>query len=213
MRLVVFDLDHTLLTVNSSFHFGSFLYRQNFFSFLTLVNCLWGYTRHKWLGMSINDLHYKLFSNLFEGRVFADVHRHVDQFLTESLSNMLYEPVVQRLRKAQSQGDYVLILSSAPDFLVKEIAHRLKVHDWKATVYQCDAEGKMSAVTQVIEGKDKAHYVKVLADQLNLSRSAITVYSDSYLDLPILKIAGQAIGVGPDYRLKRICLQNGWEIL
>jgi phosphoserine phosphatase len=64
-----------------------------------------------------------------------------------------------------------------------------------------------------MEGQNKADYLKGLIQQLNMDRTAITVYSDSYLDLPLLNMAGRAIGVGPDHRLKRICLQKGWEIL
>lgn len=212
MRLIVFDLDHTLLNANSSFRFGSFLYRHKFFSFKTLLGCLSDYIRHKWLGMTIHDLHAQTFARLFEGCLLADIDHYVDIFLTESLNDMLHEPVVQRLKVAQKQGDYILILSSSPDFLVKEIARRLQVMDWKATIYESDQQGVLIAV-HVMCGEDKAQYVKKLADQMSLSRSDITVYSDSHLDLPILKMAGQAVAVGPNFYLKRLCLQNGWEIL
>lgn len=213
MNLVVFDLDHTLLTANSSFRFGTFLYRQKFFPFWTLLLCLSHYARHKWGGMSVQTLHAKSFAHLFKGRNLSDICEHVDKFLTENLQSMLYLPVVERLKAAQERGDAVLILSSSPDFLVREIARRLHVPRWKATIYQRDHDGSLSAVSHVMEGEDKAQYVKGLADQMHLPLSSITVYSDSILDLPVLKIAGKAIGVLPDSHLKRICLENGWEIL
>lgn len=212
-RLTVFDLDHTLLTANSSFRFGSFLYRQRFFSFWTLLGCLSDYARYKWLGMSIHDLHIKTFSRLFKKRCSLHLRRYVVQFLNESLDKMLYAPAVQRLNQALAQGDYVLILSSAPDFLVEEIASRLQICHWKATIYQLNEKEEFIAIAQVMEGQDKAQYLKELSTHMQLLQSAITVYSDSHLDLPILKMAGQAIAVRPDSHLKRICLQNGWEIL
>lgn len=213
MRLTIFDLDHTLLTANSSFRFGFFLFRKRFFSLWTLLTCCAIYARHKWLGMSIHQLHSKTFARLFKGCLLADISRYVNQFLIESLSAMLNDSVVQRLKQAQNQGDHVLILSSSPDFLVKAIAGRLQVPHWSATIYECDEKGKLSAIKQVMEGQDKADYLKKLMDQLQVAQSALTVYSDSYLDLPILKMAGKAIAVGPDSHLKRISLQNGWEIL
>jgi HAD superfamily hydrolase (TIGR01490 family) len=213
VRLVVFDLDHTLLIANSSFRFGAYLYRHHFYSLWSLLGCVSDYARHKWMGMSIHDLHMKTFVRLFAGRSLADVRQHVTQFLAVSLDPMLYPPVMQRLRQAQAQGDYVVILSSSPDFLVGEIAQRLQILYWKATVYRSDEKGILTAISQVLEGEDKAHYLKELAFSMSLPSSAITVYSDSYLDLPILKMAGKAIGVGPDSHLKQICLQNGWEIL
>jgi HAD superfamily hydrolase (TIGR01490 family) len=213
MRLIVFDLDHTLLTTNSSFQFGFYLYRQKFFSFWTLLWCLSDYARHKWGNLSIQTLHGKSFRRLFKGRPLMEITQHVVKFLTESLAVMLYAPVVQRLKEAQDRGDRVIILSSSPDFLVGEISRRLDVEHWKATGYQADEKGKFIAISHVMEGQDKAQYVKRLAEQLQLPLSAITVYSDSYLDLPVLKMGGEAIGVRPDDRLKRICLQNGWEMI
>lgn len=213
MGLIVFDLDHTLLTVNSSFRFGFYLYRQHFFSFWTLLQSLIDYMKHKWWGMSVQILHIKSFERLFKGHSLSEIHHHVDQFLTNELASLFYAPVMQRLKAAQERGDHVIILSSSPDFLVGEIAKRLQVQNWQATIYQTDDQGKLSTISHVMDGQDKALYVKQLADQMKLPLSEMTVYSDSYLDLPILKIAGRAIGVVPDYRLKRVCLQNGWEIL
>ncbi len=213
MALSVFDLDHTLLKVNSSYHFGSYLYRQKFFSFSKLLACLSDYACHKWLGLSIQALHTKTFNRLFKGCALSDIQNHVDQFLTEHLTSMLYQPAVQRLQLARAQGENLLILSSSPDFLVGAIARRLQVERWKATTYQVDSQGNFQAIIKVIEGQDKAYFVKDLALQMSIPFSRVTVYSDSHLDLPVLKIAGRAIGVVPDSHLKRICLQKGWEIL
>lgn len=213
MKLIVFDLDHTLLVANSSFRFGIFLYQQKIFSFWTLLGCLHDYARHKWLGMSVQTLHARTFSRLFKGACSKEIRRHVDQFLTAELTSMLYAPVIQRLQAAQARGDLVLILSSSPDFLVEAIAERLQVPQWEATRYQIDKEGKFAAITSVMEGENKAHYVQGLVAQLPISLSNVTVYSDSHLDVPLLQLAGQAVGVRPDHRLRRICEQNGWEIL
>lgn len=173
------------------------------------------YSRHRWLGMSIHDLHHQIFDSLFKGRTLSLIELYAAQFVRESLKGMIYLPAIKRLKEAQSRGDYVLILSSSPDFLVREIAHALGVNHWKATKYEANNEGerKLMAISHVMEGLDKADVLINLSRDLELPHSAITVYSDSYLDLPILKMAGRAIAVKPDSRLKTICLQNGWEIL
>lgn len=213
MRLIVFDLDHTLLTANSSFRFGSFLYQQNFFPFWALLKALTAYARHKWLRMSIHDLHWKTFLYLFKGRSIVDVQAYVNRFLDVALDDMLYSPAINRLKQAQARGDKVLILSSSPHFLVEPIAKRLNVQNWQATLYQSNEQGILIGIAQAFEGEYKADYLKQFSTELNFHRSDMTVYSDSHLDLPILKMAGQAIGVRPDSHLTEICLQNGWEIL
>ena len=211
--MIVFDLDHTLLSANSSFRFGLFLYRKNFFPFWTLLACLTDYARHKWLGMSLQNLHTRTFSRLFKGRTHLEISSHADQFLNENLSSLLFQPVFKRLKEAQSQEQPVLILSSSPDFLVREIAKRLEVNQWKGTPYLLDPEGRFCAISTVIDGVYKALYVKNLSVQLSLPLSAMTAYSDSALDLPLLTLVGRPIAVNPDSRLKKHCQKRGWEIL
>jgi len=211
--LIVFDLDHTLLKANISFRFGQFLYQQNFFSLWTLLGCLSDYARHQWVGMSLSALHTRTFVRLFNGRALSDLCDHADQFLTESLPSLLSDPVLQRLRKGQKEGKDILILSSSPDFLVREVARHLHVPEGRGTLYQVNSEGKLIAVLHVMDGQAKADNLREVVDRRQLPSSAITVYSDSHLDLPLLRMAGEAIGVRPDGRLRRVCLENGWEIM
>ncbi|CUI16262.1 conserved hypothetical protein [Candidatus Protochlamydia naegleriophila] len=212
MRLSVFDLDHTLLTVNSSYHFGAYLYRQNFFAFPSLLASLFYYARHKLFGLSIQKLHQKTFQLLFKGVSAEELQTYASIFFEQHLMGKFYQPALQRLREAQKNGDYTLILSSSPDFLVKPIAEWLGVDAWQATIYAVDC-GRMSLLESILDGQDKANYLVKLAQEMGVSSSSITVYSDSYLDLPILKMAGRAIGVVPDFYLKRICHEKGWEII
>lgn len=213
LRLNVFDLDHTLLKANSSYRFGAYLYRQRFFSWPVLAYCLSVYACHQ-LGMiSIPSIHKKIFSLLFKGRAIEDIAYHVEQFLDQELKIMLYHPAIARLQEAQRNGYWTMILSSSPDFLVQPIAARLGVKEWKASLYRKDERGRLIEITEIIEGQGKADYVSFLIKQFNIPSSHVTVYSDSYLDLPLLKLAGNAIGVVPDKFLRRICLENGWEMI
>lgn len=211
--LHVFDLDHTLLTANSSYHFGAYLYRQHFFGFPVLVKCLREYAFHRYLGTSFQTLHDKIFAYLFKGRAIEEIIFHLNDFLSQSLSSFIYKPAMDRLEEAQRRKEEVFILSSSPDFLVQGIAKRLGVLNWGGTTYQVNPQGYLSAVTFVMEGERKAEGIQKWANQKNLSLDDVIAYSDSYLDLPLLKMVGKPVGVRPDRRLRQICLKEGWEIL
>lgn len=213
MRLSVFDLDHTLLKENCSYRFGAYLYKQGALSFFSLIACLWYYARHKFFYLSLHQTHQKIFNRLFRGRHFQEIQDHADSFLKECLAKLYYPPVLNRLFEAIKRGDYTLILSSSPDFLVKGIARELGISAWQGTVYEVDEQGFFSHVSHVLDGCGKVDFVKLLAGRLHLDPRLMIAYSDSHLDLPILKIAGTAIGVKPDYHLKRVCLDLGWEII
>jgi len=212
-KLIVFDLDHTLLKHNCSYAFGHYLYGQNKLNFSQLCVCLTAYIRHKWLGFSLQNLHQLTFDCLFKDFSISQLQQLVHQFLDENFHSLLNLPVIERLKEAQQQEETVILLSSSPDFLVEALAERLKIAHWGATVYQVNLEKKLSHLSFVMGGKEKANYLSHHLHQHELPSSIVTVYSDSYLDLPLLKMAGQVIGVKPDRRLKHLCHQNQWEIL
>lgn len=213
MQISIFDLDHTLLKVNSSYRFGNYLYRQKWISFSALTTCLANYAFHKLLGLSIEKTHRNIFKALFQDRSLFEIEQKVSLFLDQELENLLYQPAIRRLMQAQKKGEHIVILSSSPDFLVSAIADRLSVTDWKATSYSSNRQGYLENISKTLEGEDKAEYMDALAHQFNTPLSSMTFYSDSLLDLPALQKAGKAVGVMPDRRLKGICYKNGWEIL
>lgn len=211
--LSVFDLDHTLFTINSTHHFGLYLRRQRVISLFSLLYCLFCYYRHKLFGMSLEDLHNKVFNKVFCGVPVSLLEQHMKSFLEESFQGACYVPSVSRLNKVKEEGHYVIILSNAPEFVVAPIAQRFGVHEWRGSRYDVDDEGDLVGINGLIEGKDKAKYVIMLADHLKIPKKNISAYTDSYLDLPLLECVGTAVGVQPEKKLYKWCHQHNCEIL
>jgi len=209
----LFDLDHTLLKENSSFSFGAYLYREGFFNTLKMLKLASVYALHKLGLLSLASLHKKIFQKLFHEKSASQFQRLVDDFLDKSFHELLHMPAVDCLIKAQQRGDFIAILSNSPDFLVAKIANRLNVHFWKASIYSLDDKGNFSHISAFLEGKEKAIWMKKQALKFDILDVNISAYSDSILDLPFLEAAGEAIGVNPDKRLRKLCLRKGWKIL
>lgn len=159
------------------------------------------------------DLHRHIFALLFRGRKMAEVQAQVSLFLTQSWEEMLNFPVFQELMAAKQRGAECALFSSAPSFMVEAVAQRLGISCWIATHYQVDASGCFTAVSAVVEGREKAKRLQKMAAERGVAQSDIVAYSDSYLDLPLLEAAGKPIAVAPDRKLKQICKQKGWRIL
>ncbi len=210
-KLVVFDLDHTLLKINCSYHFGSFLYSKNFFSVLALLKCLFAYSRYKWFNLPISDLHLKTFETIFKDRQQSEIESYVDIFLKKYFEKILNPFVLEKLLEEQKNGSIVMILSSSPDFLVGSIARLLSVNFWKATTYHIDSNGKLNSISEIMEGGNKATYLKQFKKEH--ATSSTIVYTDSIHDLPLLEIANVRIAVNPDSQLKSLCHQNDWEVM
>lgn len=213
-HISAFDLDHTLIRTNCAFHFGAYLCRKRYRPSGILFLLLIAYFLLTIKLLSISRLHKLAFKWLFKGVDSKDVAGWVEEYLKEYLNlEQLYTPAVERLKAAKANGDLTLILSSSPSFLVEPIAKFFEVDDWYATVYSTDHLGKYAAIDKIVLGEDKAAYMRSCYREHHLTREAATAYSDSSSDLAFLDACGNAVGVNPDWKLRRLCQKKRWVII
>ncbi len=209
MKLVVFDFDHTLITVNSSFRYYFFLREKKIFSYMSIFKVMPYYLRYHFLKLSPEILHRMIFENFLMGMNFSEVTQYVNEFWDKYFNYYCYAPAIKRLKEAQNNNDHVVLLSNSPDFLIAPIAKRLNVDEYKATVYGVDENDKFTDICKMVTGNFKKEYVLNIAKNLNIKE--IAAYSDSIWDLPLLKCASEAIVVNPDISLTKIYKLNKWK--
>lgn len=212
-HISAFDLDHTLFSDNSGFRFGLYLYRKRLYSFRHLLAIFFVYILVYCGLLSLKNLHQVGFKYLFRGQSEPLVKQWIEDFLNEDFEKCLYKPALDKLREAQSAGHLTIILSNSPDFIVEAVAKRLGIPQWRSTEYALDKERRFCHILRIMYGEDKATAVEELRKEYRLTKSAVTAYTDSHLDLPFLMIAGTAIGVNPDRQLRAICKKNNWPII
>ena len=212
-HISAFDLDHTLLSINSSYQFGYYLYKKNVFSTSKLCYLLTKYFFHKLNILSINQLHQVTFNTIFLNQNSCKINELAEDFIDEFLNSYYYKPALEKLSEAKENNHFTLLLSSSPCFLVKIIAKKLQFDDWLATTYASNSSGNFSNIANILLGKDKAIYLENKRTLLGIPVSQTYAYSDSYLDIDFLKSAGKAICVKPDKKLKHISVKNNWEII
>lgn len=208
-----FDLDNTLISSNSSYDFGKYLCKHRYLPVSSLFYIV-GYSLSHTTGLlSIERLHHCAFERLFKGRSAQDIRLIAMDFLDEFFGSMLYVPAIEALRLAQDRGHLTVLLSSGPEFLVGEIAKRLNIPLWHSTQYAIDKDSHFCHISKLMLGADKARILENLRQQFAIRLEDTFAYSDSHLDLPMLKAAGNAIAVNPNKRLRRLCQHNLWPIL
>lgn len=212
-RLTVFDLDHTLVTGNSSFNFCLYLVSKNVLPWFSLAYAFIYYIRHHLFGLSLEKLHSRIFRLLLCGKSLSVLEDHVDIFVEKYLAKAVNVSTLLQLRLAQHLGHYTLILSNSPNFLVEAFARSLGVDEWRATQYGTDEHRTLSQIDSILQGEDKANCVNEIASRLEIDKTHVTAYSDSYLDLPFLLSAGNPIVVSPDRKLRKYSCVNQWTVL
>ncbi|HRD55183.1 MAG TPA: HAD-IB family phosphatase [Parachlamydiaceae bacterium] len=212
-KISLFDLDHTLLSANSSFLFGSYLHKRGVFKTNKWLKLACLYFLHKLNFITLFQLQAKAFQDFFLGRKADSLISHRDAFISHHLKKHLYTPSIERLEKAKKQGHHVYILSNSPDFIVAPIAAYFGVENWKSTIYALNEKGEFSFISSFFEGNDKADCLKKILASFNLEKENSIAYSDSILDRAFLEAAGKAVAVNPDKKLKQLAVQNNWEII
>lgn len=216
--LHVFDLDHTLLTGNSSAFFFRFLNDHGCFSLSDRLRVM-AYGIGYWANvLSMETIHRKVFHHFYVGKPASLFSCYLEEFLQEHIPPLCSPVLLTHLKKLQKEpGTLVAIFSASPEMLVEPIARLLGFHIWAGTRYPfCSVLGEMvydsEGRIQVLSGECKAMMLEQLAKRYEIPMESTVAYSDHIDDLPFLEKAGTAVAVAPSFRLARIARARGWQI-
>ncbi len=217
-NLALFDLDHTLLPLDSDHEFGEFIIRQG------LVDGE-DYRRR-------NDNFYQQYR---EGTLVLDdyiafstsVWRQMDEQAQQALQQAFMADVIlpavrpeaiELVERHRAQGDLLAIVTATNEFVTRPIADAFNVDDLIAVRLARDAQGR---VTGQIDGVPSFRDGKItrveqwLADQgRHLGQfERVSFYSDSPNDLPLLERATDPVATNPSTELEAVAQARGWRIL
>ena len=205
-----FDLDRTLVRINSSFRFSIQLVLGRKLPFFAIFHSFLFYMRHTAGWLSLEDMHQKVFSCHLKGYPLDVLKEEVKRFITKFKESDFYLPVFQHFKHAQEMGHYTVLLSSSPNFLVKPLSEFFGFDESFASVYEVDKENNLCHISSILQGVGKAKILTDLAEKMGVAMENTIAYSDSYLDLPFLQEAGVAVAVNPEKKLRRISQKKKW---
>jgi phosphoserine phosphatase len=136
-------------------------------------------------------------------------------FVADNLDALLRKDAPAWLEKMRDSE--ILLLSTSSDFLVQAVADHLNSRlslsmVARGTTYNVDGMF-FKSVAEIFDGFAKRAFLHDFIEKKGLSQSAITVYSDSILDLPLFEAAASCVAVAPDRRLRAVANERSWTIL
>ena len=217
-RLALFDLDHTLLPLDSDHGWGEFTMQI-------------GWCDRAEFGRR-NDA---FFQDYLAGRL--DIHDYVrfateavvqrgpqaaaaahQRFMDEIIRPAIRPAAIELVRRHQQAGDVVVITSATNEFVTRPIAQALGFEHLLAVELQTGADGwyngQIQGVPSFREGKVTrlANWLAERGSHLNhIERSVF--YSDSINDLPLLEQVQKPVATNPDAHLLSIAQERGWPVL
>lgn len=218
MRLALFDLDHTLIPLDSDYAWGQFTVTLGWRDAETHTRANDAfYEQYKAGTLDIHDyIRFSVAPLAEHGPQGADAaHR---RFMDEVIGPALRPEALDLVRRHEAAGDQVLIVTATNEFITRPIAHAFGVSELIAIDLERDAAGNptggIRGVPSFREGKVARVEQWLSARGLDWSRvEHSTFYSDSINDLPLLEKVHEPVATNPDDRLRAIAAERGWRVL
>ena len=212
IKLVIFDLDDTLLCADSEFHFTKYILKQGMLDKDFYLKKIKAFDKDYRSG-NLNFKDYMRFLLLpLIGKSRNEVDLLVTSFISSAKDILIDDLTFELLEKHKK--DEVLIASGALDFIVKGFADYFGVEEFLGTKTEF-VEDKVTGETTGEPNFDKGKLVHVLEwcrkKKLNIEKA--TFYTDSIHDLPLVEKCKNSIVVSPDEKLKEHAEKNNLKII
>jgi HAD superfamily hydrolase (TIGR01490 family) len=210
-----FDLDKTLMAGSSGIFFARAAYETGMISRGRLARDVWENLRFRLRG-STDDRADEVRRRV--GEMIKDVRvRDLERLSPRVLAGVLprlYPQMLERAYAHQDEGVPVYISTAASQEMADLLARVLAF------------DGGLGSRSEVVDGRytgrpagpfnyreGKVLSMREIAEREGIDLAASYAYSDSESDLPMLRAVRHAVVVNPDTALRRIAIEEGWEVL
>ena len=214
-KLVIFDLDNTILNGDSDYSWINFLINENYVDKHEYEKRNQYFYDQYYEGNLDYDEWAEFALSTMKGKTPFDLEEPLSKFLSTVIEPMINIYALRLLHNHHHDNDIMLLASATNSVLVEPIARRLGFENIVATeveiidgVYTGKVYGRPAL------GQGKLTKVEEWATQNNIKdfKDAI-FYSDSINDLPLLSEVGVPIAVNPDDQLRNLSIKNNWEVI
>jgi len=218
MNLCLFDLDHTLLPLDSDHEFGEFLIRIGLADPVSYRARNDGFYRQYVEGTLKLSEYIEFTTSIWRTLSVKDQQALQSRFMGEVILPAIQPQAVSLVREHEAQGDLVAIVTATNEFVTRPIAEAFGVPELLAVRLVRDSlgqvTGEIDGVPSFREGKITRVEQWLAERQLKLADfERVSFYSDSPNDLPLLELASDPVATNPSPALESIATERGWRIL
>jgi HAD superfamily hydrolase (TIGR01490 family) len=220
-QIALFDLDHTLLPIDSDHEWGRFLAKIGVVDseYYAKQNERF-YADYKAGRLDIYAfLEFALKPLAAHSR--AQLNEWHLQFMEEVIQPQLKPSAFDLVKRHQDAGDLCCVVTATNSFVTRPIVTAFHIDHLIATEPEVIGDpltgnfsGKVLGLPNFKEGKVTRLEAWLKAQELSLSSvQSSYFYSDSINDLPLLEKASHPVATNPDSRLREHAMNKQWPIL
>jgi len=216
--LALFDLDHTLLPIDSDYEWGQFLVREK------VVDAAEHQRRNdaffaQYNAGTLDPVEYLEFAlgtlARFDPAHLKDLQA---QYMRDVVKPAIRPKALDLVRKHQDAGDLVAIITATNAFVTAPIAREFGVDHLIAARPELDERGHPTGklAGTPTQGHGKVTHMHAWLDGLGRPFDSFTrswFYSDSHNDIPLLSVVSHPVATNPSGKLNQHANALGWTSL
>ena len=216
-KLALFDLDHTLIPIDSDYEWGEFTIALGWCDATEFKrrNAEF-FAQYRAGTLDVHDYVRFATQAIREQGALKSTAAH-QQFMSDVVQKAITRQARELVDGHRRAGDELVIVTATNEFVTRPIAHAFGVHELIAVELEQDAHGNL---TGEIKGTPSAREGKVTrmeqwleARKLRWSDVETTFYTDSMNDLALLEKVNRPVAANPDEGLRALATERGWRIL
>ncbi|MFZ5443256.1 MAG: HAD family hydrolase [Myxococcota bacterium] len=215
MRLAFFDLDKTILSVNSGtlwvrreVALGHLSKRQALRAAAWLARYTLGFaSAEQMVADAVAEL---------TGTAAAPIRERTERFFEEEVRGTYRPGALEAIERHRRDGHRLVMLTSSTNYLAGLVAAELRFDAVLCNELGVDARTGLhtgQVVGGVCFGPGKLPHAEAEARRAGQALRDAVFYTDSYSDLAVLEAVGEAVAVNPDPRLRRHAQKRGWRVV
>ncbi|CAN5310659.1 HAD family hydrolase [soil metagenome] len=218
MNLALFDLDHTLIPLDSDFEWGQFLSRIGAVEPLEFAKRNTDFFAQYQAG-TLDPVEYLEFAL---GTLAKFPRKQLDawqgQFMQEVITPAILPVALDLVRRHQDSGDLVAIITATNSYVTAPISKAFGVTHLIAADPEYTPEGEVTGrlLGTPTFGAGKVTRTKSWLEAMGKSLSDFersAFYSDSQNDIPLMSIVTHPVATNPNAKLAAHAKSQGWPVL
>ena len=217
-NLALFDLDHTLLPIDSDYEWGQFLVRTGAVDPIAFKRANDDFFAQYQAG-TLDPVEYLEFAL---GTLARFPRPELDamhaRFMREVIEPAITPQAIKLLRDHMDAGDLVCIITATNHFVTAPIARALGVEHLIAAMPEQDANGNLTGklLGAPTSGPGKVTHTHAWLAKMGMpldSFGSSHFYSDSHNDIPLLSVVTHPVATNPNAALSTHATRLGWPSL
>ena len=211
IQAAFFDMDRTLLRVDTAMSWTRFLYRRGELPPRMVAKAMYWSTLYKLAILDMERVFTALVADM-RGDAEADMIAKCEVWYARHVEPEIAPAARVAIARHKGAGHAIVLATGSTVYAARPVAKGVGIDHVLASVLEVEAGKFTGRASALCFGHHKVTLAEAWARDHGVDLARSVFYSDSYNDLPMLERVGTAVAINPDARLRRHARRRGWQI-